>query len=88
MDPLSNETLRSDLDRPAILTLWPDCPMTKAVEPRSVATLREALREAGEALRAGRASPWIETDSGLLLGPGVLETLSGPRDPEGGPAAV
>ena len=80
MDPLSDDLLRRDLDRPATLTLWPDCPMTKAVEPRAVATLREALREAVEAVRAGGASPWIETDSGLLLGPGVLGTLCGRHD--------
>lgn len=62
-----------DLARPASLTLWssePDAP--KAVVPRDYPTLREALREAGIAMSADSASPWIITDSGLILSPAWL----------------
>ncbi|GBU18981.1 MULTISPECIES: hypothetical protein [Methylobacterium] len=63
----------ADLDRPASLTLWESGPTApKAVEPHSYGSLRLALAEARRALAEDDATPWITTDSGLILTPGWL----------------
>lgn len=70
-----------DLDRPAQLTIWPFCAAgadgggAKGVEPRDMPSLRQALDEAFAALRAATGSPWIITDSGLILTPASLLAL-------------
>ncbi|MEA1830915.1 hypothetical protein U8607_02370 [Methylobacterium durans] len=64
-----------DLERPALLTLWPHALDVKAVEPREVASLKEALREAFAALHADSGAPWITTQSGHILSPSVLAGL-------------
>ena len=65
-----------DLDRPALLTIWPLCDITaKGVEPQEVSSLRAAFAEAFFALRGGTGSPWIITDSGLILTPSSLVAL-------------
>ncbi|WP_191970042.1 hypothetical protein [Methylobacterium planeticum] len=62
-----------DLAEPAQLTLWPEgLDGPKSVEPTEVASLREALGTASAVLRAGTASPWIITASGMILSPSWL----------------
>ncbi|KAB1073643.1 hypothetical protein [Methylobacterium planeticum] len=61
-----------DFGQPAALTLWPHAGDAKAVEPRQLPSLHDALREAYTALRAGTGSPWIITASGLILTPAAL----------------
>ncbi|GEP06374.1 hypothetical protein MOX02_44120 [Methylobacterium oxalidis] len=72
MYPIGDE----DLDRPALLTLWPHGVEIKAVEPREVESLREALAEAFAVLDADAGAPWITTQGGTILSPSVLSGLA------------
>ncbi|MDR7039948.1 hypothetical protein J2X36_004726 [Methylobacterium sp. BE186] len=65
-----------ELERPALLTLWPHGVETKAVEPREIETLRQALGEAFAVLEDDTGMPWITTDGGTILSPSVLSCLS------------
>lgn len=76
---MSGELLSSeDLVQPAMLTVWPHSIDAKAVEPRALASLNEALAEAGAVLRAGSGTPWIITEGGLILTPTTLRVLTAP----------
>lgn len=78
-----------DLSRPASLTLWPSEPdAPKAVEPRPYPTLQEALHEAGLALTDETGTPWIITESGLILSPSWLRGHLGAEPSRAGPAAA
>ena len=65
-----------DLERPALLTLWPHGVEIKAVEPREVESLREALAEAFAVLDADAGAPWVTTQGGTILSPSVLSGLA------------
>ncbi len=71
IEPLSE----TDWALPALLTVWPNCVATKAVEPRAVPSLRAAVDEAIAVLRAETGAPWIITGEGLILTPAALRCL-------------
>ena len=66
---------REDMTLPATLTLWPNLIDAKAVEPRELASLGEALALARRALRDGSGTPWILTESGTILTPAYLRAV-------------
>lgn len=73
-----------DLDLPATLTVWSRDARHKAVEPSSYDSLRNAFSTAFASTDRFVLNAWIETSSGILLGPGALrsiaETWAGPLD--------
>jgi hypothetical protein len=76
---VSGEVLSSeDMAQPAMLTVWPHSIEAKAVEPRALPSLNEALAEAGAVLRDGSGTPWIITEGGLILTPTALRMLTAP----------
>lgn len=73
---LNGELLSSeDLVQPAMLTVWPHSIEAKAVEPRELPSLSQALAEARAVLRAGSGTPWIITEGGLILTPAALRMM-------------
>ena len=59
----------ADLDKPAVLTLWPGHAQAHVARERSFPTLRAALLAATEAMDAEDARAWIITDAGDILAP-------------------